>query len=114
MDIEPVDGERTSLGPIATRVLFEDARIRVWEQVIEPGGTTGPHEHALPYALVTVEGASLDVIPVPGYPALHGTDTISVDIEDETASILPAGSIEEALNTGDRTYRAVLVEFKKR
>jgi hypothetical protein len=114
MDNEPVDGEPASLGPIATRVLYEDARVRVWEQVIEPAGTTGPHEHELPYALVTVEGTSLDVIPVPGYPALHGTDTISVDMEDETAAVLPAGSIEEALNTGDRTYRAILVEFKKR
>ena len=56
------------LGPIATKVLYEDERVRIWDQVIEPGQTTGPHHHALPYALVTVEGAPLDVMPVAGFP----------------------------------------------
>lgn len=102
------------MGPIATRLVFEDERVRVWDQVIDPGATTGPHEHELPYALVTVEGSSLDVIPVPGYPALHGDERISVEIESQTAAVLPAGSIEEAFNTGDQTYHAILVEFKQR
>jgi hypothetical protein len=111
---EESEGAAVPLGPIATRVLYEDDRVRVWDQVIEPGGTTGPHEHALPYALVTVEGASLEVLPVPGYPALHGQETISVDMESETTCILPAGSIEEARNPDDKAYRAILVEFKPR
>lgn len=101
------------LGPIATRIVYEDERVRVWDQVIGPGATTGPHKHELPYALVTVAGSSLDVVPVPGYPALHGDERISVDIESRTAGVLPEGSVEEAINTGDRTYRAILVEFKQ-
>ncbi|MCP4906460.1 MAG: hypothetical protein GY910_15910 [bacterium] len=36
------------LGPIATRVLYEDARVRVWEQVIEPGGSIGPQSTSCP------------------------------------------------------------------
>jgi hypothetical protein len=51
---------------------------------------------------------------VPGYPALHSEEPISVEIESQTAGILPAGSIEEAINTGDKTYHAILVEFKQR
>ncbi len=104
----------TALGPIATRLLYEDDRVRVWDQVIEPGASTGPHRHACPYALVTVDGASLDVLPVPGFPSLHAADgeTISVDLESRTAGILPAGSVEEAINVGDSAYRAILVEFK--
>ena len=108
----PDDPARADLGPIATRVLYEDDRVRIWDQVIEPGGTTGPHHHALPYALVTVEGASLEVVPVPGHPAMHGEDPIAVTLEDRTADILPEGAVEEAMNTDDRTYRAILVEFK--
>ena len=50
------------LGPIATRVVFEDERVRVWEQVIEPGASTGPHRHDATYAPVTVEGSTLDVL----------------------------------------------------
>ena len=102
-----------SLGPIATKILYEDERVRIWDQLIEPGETTGPHHHALPYALVTVEGAPLDVMPVEGLPMMHGSETLSVDLSDQTASVLEAGSYEDARNTGDRPYRAILVEFKQ-
>ena len=34
-------------------------------------------------------------------------------LPDRTASVLEAGSYEDALNTGDRPYRAILVEFKQ-
>ena len=101
------------LGPIATKVLYEDERVRVWDQLIEPGQTTGPHHHALPYALVTVEGAPLDVLPVEGFPMNHGSEKLSIELPDRTASVLDAGSYEEAINTGDRPYRAILVEFKQ-
>lgn len=105
--------ERSVLGPIATNVLYEDDRVRVWDQRIDPGASTGPHHHVLPYALVTIDGASLDVLPVPGHPTIHGEERLSVDLEDRSAAILPEGSVEEAVNTGDRPYRAILVEFKE-
>ena len=112
-EAEQVD-QQVELGPIATRIVYEDERVRVWDQVIGSGKTTGPHAHELPYALVTVSGSSLDVVPVPGYPALHSDETLSVEIESQTAGVLPAGSVEDAINTGDQTYRAILVEFKER
>jgi hypothetical protein len=94
-------------------MVYEDERVRVWDQVIEPGATTGPHRHELPYALVTVEGAALEVLPVPGFPPVHGSEPLSVSLEDQSATVLPAGSVEDARNTGDKTYRAILVEFKQ-
>ena len=107
------DSTEAALGPIATKVLYEDERVRIWDQLIEPGETTGPHHHALPYALVTVEGAALEVLPVEGFPTVHGNDPLSVELEDRTAAVLEAGSCEDARNTGDRPYRAILVEFKQ-
>lgn len=107
------NAEAASLGPIATRILYEDHHVRVWEQVIERGDSTGPHRHELPYALVTVEGSTLDVHPVRGYPAMHGADVLTVPIESRTAGILPEGAVEDARNIGDETYRAILVEFKQ-
>jgi len=103
---------RPELGPIATTLLFEDDRVRVWDQVIEPGTATGAHRHELPYALVTVEGTTLDVLPVPGYPDTHGPEVLTVPLESQTAAILPGGAVEDAINPSDRTYRAILVEFK--
>ena len=93
-------------------MIYEDERVRIWDQLIEPGGTTGPHRHELPYALVTVEGSSLDVLPIPGFPTIHGDEKLSIVIESQSVGVLPEGSVEEAFNTGDRPYRAILVEFK--
>ena len=102
---------RPELGPIATAILYEDDQARVWDQVVEPGVETGPHRHDHPYALVTIDGAPFDVMPVEGYPA-PGEGVLSVDMEDRTAVVAPGGAVENARNTGDRTYRAILVEFK--
>lgn len=115
IDMSEDTTEQADLGPIATRLLFEDERVRVWDQVIEPGATTGPHRHECPYALVTVEGADLEMIPVPGYPLAHGEggERLAVTLEDQSAGILPGGAVEDALNVGDRPYRAILVEFKQ-
>lgn len=104
--------DRAELGPIATNLLFEDDRVRVWDQVIEPGASTGPHRHELPYALVTVEGTTLGVNPVPGYPDVHGSEPLSVPLESQTAIVIPAGAVEDAVNASERAYHAILVEFK--
>ncbi len=101
------------LGPIATKLLYEDERVRVWDQEIQPGETTGPHRHDLSYALVTVEGAPLEVRPVPGHPMTHGEEPLAVTLEDRTALIVPGGAVEDAENRGERSYRAILVEFKE-
>ena len=103
-----------ALGPIATRVLYEDDQVRVWDQLIEPGATTGPHRHDLPYALVTVDGTTLDVEPVAGFADRHGQGATTVTLESRTVMMLDAGAVEEARNPSDHAYRAILVEFKSR
>jgi len=103
---------RPELVPIATRILYEDDRVRIWDQVLEPGCATGPHRHDLSYALVTVDGASFEVEPVEGYPTAQGTGILTAELEDRTAVVAPAGAVENARNTGDRPYRGIVVEFK--
>jgi len=44
---------------------------------------------------------------------IYGEERISVQVESQTAAVLPEGSVEDALNTSDQTYRAILVEFKQ-
>jgi hypothetical protein len=107
------EGDRPALGPIATRILYEDDQVRIWDQRIPPGTATGPHHRALPYALVNVAGARLEVGPVAGYPAMHGDERLSVELQDRTAMILEAGAYEDAFNPDERAYRAILVEFKQ-
>ena len=47
--------ERT-LGPIGTRLLFENARVRIWEVRLAPGERGEPHRHDLDHVLVQIHG----------------------------------------------------------
>ncbi|MEE9285651.1 MAG: hypothetical protein V3V35_08005 [Dehalococcoidia bacterium] len=40
-------------------VLWENDRVRVWDQVIQPGETVGPHLHKLDYFIVVLEPAEV-------------------------------------------------------
>jgi hypothetical protein len=44
------------LGDIATRVIFENERVRIWEMRMPPGESSPPHRHALDHILVQISG----------------------------------------------------------
>ena len=58
------------------------------------------------------QGSALEVLPVEGFPTVLATIR-SPSNSRSTAAVLEAGSYEDARNTGDRPYRAILVEFKQ-
>ena len=57
-----------TLGDVATRLLFENDRVRVWEMDLAPGERSATHRHDLDYVLVQLEG-----------------DRIAADFEPDTA-----------------------------
>jgi hypothetical protein len=42
--------------PIGTDLVFEDAQVRVWRIVLEPGEEAPRHTHELDYTSISVEG----------------------------------------------------------
>ena len=44
------------LGDVATKLLFEDECVKVWEMLLEPGEATVLHRHDDDYFLVVQEG----------------------------------------------------------
>lgn len=101
------------LRPIATRVLFEDDEVRVWDQVIEAGETLGKHHHELDYVIVNVS----DVGPfeVEFFDADGNSKKHSLTFPNAKrggAMLVEKGHVEIARNLGPR-YRAILVELKK-
>jgi len=105
----------TELGPIATTVLYEDDEVRIWDQRLAPGEGTGAHHHANAYALVDVDGDTLEILPVEGEPNPHDIPAtgFELSITPRRCFTVPSGSTEIARNTGERRYRAILVEFKQ-
>ena len=105
--------DREELGPIATKVLYEDDEIRIWDQRLEPGEKTAAHRHDNDYALIDVRGEAVGVEPVVGYPDSHVPHYLEIPAGRGQVHYVPKGSVEKATNAGPSAYRSILVEFKK-
>jgi mannose-6-phosphate isomerase-like protein (cupin superfamily) len=101
----------TDLGDVATRVLFENDRVRVWEMVLEPGERSARHRHELDYLLVFLEG---DRIAVEADPDSAGPyrESFEFDVPIGRCVYVERGGVETAVNTGASRYREILVELK--
>jgi hypothetical protein len=102
-----------SHGPIATEVLYEDDQVRIWDQRLAPGDATAPHRHENDYALVDIEGELLHIEPLPGHDGKLYDEPLDLPIKRGQVYFIPAGSVERATNRGTRSYRGILVEFKR-
>ena len=99
------------LGPVATRTLFENDDVRVWEMDLQPGEVCGLHHHTLDYVLFILSSASVGALrrgenPPGGKPRgfpLHARATYFV----------PAGGIESAHNVGTTRFHEALFELKR-
>ncbi|MGB1881135.1 MAG: hypothetical protein ACPHTD_10505 [Gammaproteobacteria bacterium] len=101
------------LAPIATRVLYEDDQVRIWDQVVPSGVVLEKHEHEHDYFLINLQGEGpFDVEFHDGTGGELG-DRITFSPTPGTADFVPGGHIETAHNTGG-DYRAILVELKQR
>jgi hypothetical protein len=103
--------ERRELGGIGTRVLYEDARVRVWELRLAPGEESAVHRHDLDHLLIQVAGDRIAVVPE--------ADSMGPFREYLAADVIPGavvhvarGGVETARNVGDEPYVEVIVELK--
>ena len=99
------------LGDVATKLLHEDDKVKIWEMALAPGEETDPHEHKHDYILVVIEGDR-----IAGVPHIRSTGASAQYIEAEVQPgswfVLPKGGVELARNTGNKHYREILIELK--
>ena len=101
------------LAPIATRLVFEDDYVKVWQQVVPAGGTIEKHKHEHDYFLLNVAGEGpFDITFHDGTGGRLG-ERATFDAKPGTANFVRKGHVETAHNRGDE-YRAILVELKPR
>ena len=100
-----------TFGDVATRIIFENDRVRVWELVLAPGERSATHRHDLDYVLVQLDG---DRIAAQFEPDTGGTlhGYVEGAVEPGKTRFIARGGIETAINPGKRTYREILVELK--
>jgi hypothetical protein len=104
-------GAERRLGDVATKLLFENERVRVWEMRLGPGEEGDVHRHDLDYVLVQIEGDRMAVVPEPDSGGAY-RDYLEADVLPGNAIFIARGVIEKAKNVGKRAYREILIELK--
>jgi quercetin dioxygenase-like cupin family protein len=96
------------LGPVATRVLVDNDRVRVWEMTLAPGEASALHRHDLDYMIVLLEGDRIAAVPGPGSTRAPR----AADVTPGRVVYLARGEAEWAVNVGEKPYRELLIELK--
>jgi hypothetical protein len=104
------DSER-KLGGIATRVLMENDRVKIWEMDLAPGEESDIHEHTMDYVLVVLEGDKIAGVPQDDSAGLYN-QYVEVDVTPGEHFWIEKGGIETARNIGTKRYREIAIELK--
>lgn len=99
------------LGEIATRVVFEDERLRIWELTLEPGEEGPLHRHELDHILVQISGDRMAVVPHPETRSRYG-EYLEAEVVPGQIFVIDRGGVEIARNVGRERYHEILIELK--
>ena len=94
-----------ALGDVATRLLFENDWVKVWEMTLAPGEASALHRHDRPYVMGVVEGTRIDADVV-------DKGTIEIPVQPGSVLFVPPGETERAINGSDAPFREILIELK--
>jgi hypothetical protein len=106
------------MADIATKKVFENEKIVVWEMVLEPGQNSGLHTHSNSYVFHVLEGATCEVTDKEGKSC--GALTMEPGFTmffQLTGKELVAGDFRipithSASNIGKTRFREIIVETK--
>ena len=94
------------LGDVATRLIEENDRVKIWEMDLQPGEESDEHRHEMDYILVILEGDRICGV------ATDGREDIDAEVHPGLTVFVPKGGTEIARNTGRERYREILIELK--
>ena len=97
-------GDQT-LGDIATDVLFENDKVKIWNLIVEPGDSSAWHLHERDYVTVVVEGGGLTVEFEDGTSEDGSPQVGTWRYHDEH-------KVHRVINNAGTRYKNVLVELK--
>ena len=105
------DTDNRAFGDIATKLLMENDRVRIWEMRLEPGQDSDVHRHDLDYVLVQIDGHRIAGVPEPDSRGEYN-EYIEADVVPGNFVYVGRGGIEVARNVGNKQYYEILIELK--
>ena len=103
--------QERALGPVGTKVVFENEKVRVWVLRLAPGERSAVHRHDLDHLLIQISGERIAVEPEPDALGPH-RDYLEAPVIAGMVAHVPKGGIETAGNIGAEPYYEVIVELK--
>jgi hypothetical protein len=101
------------LGDIASKVLFENDKIRVWEMRLEPGEKSDLHRHDLDYVMIQISGDKMAAHFEPDSGGAWGAlGYVEGDVAPGNIVWGDRGGIETAHNVGEQPFYEIVVELK--
>ena len=101
-----MEQDKKQLGEIATEVLFENDRVKIWNLIVEPGEVSDWHLHGRDYVTVVVESNG-------GLEAEYGdgTNNLSENVVGDF-TYHDTHQVHRVVNNTDKRYKNVLIELK--
>ena len=94
-----------NLGDIATELILENDKVRIWNLVVAPGESSDWHLHENDYVTVVVQGGNLHVEYDGGTVEESPSQIGSMRYHEEH-------KVHRVTNNTDTTYRNILIEIK--
>ena len=97
--------ENEPLGEIASDVLFENDRVKIWNLIVDPGQASAWHLHRRDYITVVVEGGGLTLELEDGATEQNVSEVGTWRYHGEH-------KVHRVINKGSARYKNVLIELK--
>jgi len=108
-------GDDRVFGNIATKLLMENDRVRIWAMRLDPGQSSDLHRHENDYIMIQLGGDKIaaDFEPDSKDP-FGGAEIKHVEGDVVPGNVLWAdrGGIETAVNIGNEQFYEIVVELK--
>ena len=100
-------------GGIASKVLMENDRVRIWEMRLPPGAESDLHKHELDYVMIQIAGDKMAARFEPDSGGeWAGEGYVEGEIAPGNVIYAKRGGIETAVNVGNEEFYEIVVELK--
>ncbi len=107
----PKQTDERKFGEIASKIIFENERVRIWQFRLPAGADSPIHKHTLDHVLIQIGGDRIAVVPEPDTES-PWKEYLEADVTPGHVNFGPRGGIERARNTGNEEFHEIIVELK--